>query len=110
MWLDKFKTAIEDESNIMWFVCKNQTHETELNMMRNAKNLFHNWAIGKERKSSIYQKDIVSFVKSEGGMEYAKMRLHEFVDNAKIALRPLGDVREVGMLSDIAEYTAVRKS
>ena len=43
-------------------------------------------------------------------MEYAKMRLHEFVDNAKIALRPLGDVREVGMLSDIAEYTAVRKS
>lgn len=57
-----------------------------------------------------YQKDIVSFVKSEGGMEYAKMRLHEFVDNAKIALRPLGDVREVGMLSDIAEYTAVRKS
>ena len=60
MWLDKFKTAIEDESNIMWFVCKNQTHETELNMIRNAKNLFHNWAIGKERKSSIYQKDIVS--------------------------------------------------
>ena len=57
-----------------------------------------------------YQKDIVSFVKSEGGMEYAKMRLQEFVDNAKIALRPLGDVREVGMLSDIAEYTAVRKS
>jgi len=57
-----------------------------------------------------YQKDIVSFVKSEGGMEYAKIRLQEFVDNAKIALRPLGDVCEVGMLSDIAEYTAVRKS
>ena len=57
-----------------------------------------------------YQKYIVSFVKSEGGMEYAKMRLQEFVDNAKIALRPLGDVCEVGMLSDIAEYTAVRKS
>ena len=57
-----------------------------------------------------YQQEIVSFVKENGGLEYAEMRLGEYVDNARIALRPLGDVREAGMLSDIAEFTAERKS
>lgn len=56
------------------------------------------------------QAEIVRFVKENGGMEYAQMRLGEYVDNAKIALRPLGDVREAGMLSDMAEFTADRKS
>ncbi len=57
-----------------------------------------------------WQNDIVEFVKMNGGMEYAEMRLREYVDNAKIALKPLGCRREVSMLEDIAEFTADRES
>lgn len=56
-----------------------------------------------------YQKLIVEFVKSVGGLEYARKRLREYVDKAKIALRPLGESNEVSMLADIAEFTAVRE-
>lgn len=55
-----------------------------------------------------YQSQILSFVKSNGGVEYARKRLGEYVDKAKIALRQLGASEAVSMLSDIAEFTAER--
>ena len=64
MWLDKFKNSVENECDVFWFVTQNQTHETELNMMRKAKNLFYTWSIGKERKSDLYQKDIVKITRT----------------------------------------------
>lgn len=57
-----------------------------------------------------YGGEIIEFVKSEGGIEYARKRLYEYVDNARIALRPLGNLQEVEMLCEIAEFTADRKS
>ena len=57
-----------------------------------------------------YGGEIIEFVKSEGGIEYARKRLYEYVDNARIALRPFGDMQEVEMLGEIAEFTADRKS
>lgn len=59
---------------------------------------------------SEYQKEIVAFVRERGGMEYASRRLEEYVENAKIALKPLGTRQEVSMLADVAEFTAKRKS
>lgn len=57
-----------------------------------------------------YGGEIIEFVKSEGGIEYALKRLYEYVDNARIALRPFGNMQEVEMLGEIAEFTADRKS
>lgn len=57
-----------------------------------------------------YGGEIIEFVKSEGGIEYACKRLYEYVDNARIALRPFGNMQEVEMLGEIAEFTADRKS
>ena len=57
-----------------------------------------------------YCGEIIEFVKSEGGIEYARKRLYEYVDNARIALRPFGNMQEVEMLGEIAEFTADRKS
>ena len=57
-----------------------------------------------------YGGEIIEFVKSEGGIEYARKRLYEYVDNARIALRPFGSLQEVEMLGEIAEFTADRKS
>ena len=57
-----------------------------------------------------YGGEIIEFVKSEGGIEYARKRLYEYVDNARIALRLFGDMQEVEMLGEIAEFTADRKS
>lgn len=57
-----------------------------------------------------YGSEIIEFVKSEGGIEYARKRLYEYVDNARIALRPFGNLQEVEMLCEIAEFTADRKS
>lgn len=57
-----------------------------------------------------YGGEIIEFVKSEGGIEYARKRLYEYVDNARIALRPFGNMQEVEMLGEIAEFTADRKS
>ena len=56
-----------------------------------------------------YQSQILSFVKSNGGVEYACRRLREYVDKAKIALRQLGSSEDVSMLADIAEFTAERE-
>lgn len=57
-----------------------------------------------------YGGEIIEFVRSEGGIEYARKRLYEYVDNARIALRPFGNMQEVEMLGEIAEFTADRKS
>lgn len=57
-----------------------------------------------------YGGEIIEFVKTEGGIEYARKRLYEYVDNARIALRPFGNMQEVEMLCEIAEFTADRKS
>ena len=57
-----------------------------------------------------YGAEIIEFVTSEGGIEYARKRLYEYVDNARIALRPFGNLQEVEMLCEIAEFTADRKS
>lgn len=57
-----------------------------------------------------YGAEIIEFVKSEGGIEYARKRLYEYVDNARIALRSFGNMQEVEMLGEIAEFTADRKS
>lgn len=57
-----------------------------------------------------YGGEIIDFVKSECGIEYARKRLYEYVDNARIALRPFGNMQEVEMLGEIAEFTADRKS
>lgn len=57
-----------------------------------------------------YGGEIIEFVKLEGGIEYARKRLYEYVDNARIALRPFGNMQEVEMLGEIAEFTADRKS
>lgn len=57
-----------------------------------------------------YGGEIIEFVKSDGGIEYARKRLYEYVDNARIALRPFGNMQEVEMLGEIAEFTADRKS
>lgn len=57
-----------------------------------------------------YGGEIIEFVKSDGGIEYARKRLYEYVDNARIALRPFGNLQEVEMLCEIAEFTADRKS
>lgn len=57
-----------------------------------------------------YGSEIIEFVKSEGGIEYARKRLYEYVDNARIALRPFGNMQEVEMLCEIAEFTADRRS
>lgn len=57
-----------------------------------------------------YQTEIVEFVRENGGMEYARKRMVEYVGKAKAALRPLGENRDVSMLAEIAEFVASRKS
>lgn len=52
--------------------------------------------------------DIVSFVKENGGLEYAKARLEEYVNEAVHALDILPDSREKEYLVELARYTAIR--
>lgn len=52
--------------------------------------------------------DIVSFVKENGGLEYAKTRLEEYVNEAVHALDILPDSREKECLVELARYTAIR--
>lgn len=52
--------------------------------------------------------DIVSFVKENGGLEYAKARLEEYVNEAVHALNILPDSREKECLVELARYTAIR--
>lgn len=57
-----------------------------------------------------YQERIVSFVRERGGIDYACSRLAEYVEKAKIQLRPLGGGEYVAMLSDIADFVSMRRS
>ena len=52
--------------------------------------------------------DVVSFVKENGGLEYAKARLEEYVNEAMHALDILPDSREKEYLVELARYTAIR--
>lgn len=52
--------------------------------------------------------DVVSFVNENGGLEYAKARLEEYVNEAVHALDILPDSREKGYLVELARYTAIR--
>ncbi|MBO5311470.1 MAG: polyprenyl synthetase family protein [Bacteroidales bacterium] len=52
--------------------------------------------------------DVVSFVKENGGLEYAKARLEEYVNEAVHALDTLPDSREKEYLMELARYTAIR--
>lgn len=52
--------------------------------------------------------DIVSFVKENGGLEYAKARLEGYVNEAVHALDILPDSREKECLVELARYTAIR--
>ena len=52
--------------------------------------------------------DIVNFVKENGGLEYAKARLEEYVNEAVHALDILPDSREKECLVELARYTAIR--
>ena len=52
--------------------------------------------------------DVVSFVKENGGLEYAKSRLEEYVNEAVHALDILPDSREKECLVELARYTAIR--
>lgn len=57
-----------------------------------------------------YQAEIVAFVRENGGMDYAKMRLQEYIDKAKSALRHLGESKDAEMLAQMADFIAERKS
>ncbi|MGM9741919.1 MAG: polyprenyl synthetase family protein [Candidatus Cryptobacteroides sp.] len=53
---------------------------------------------------------IIDFVKTNGGIDYARARLQEYVDNAKIFLRALGTGKDIEMLCEIADFVGERKS
>ena len=57
-----------------------------------------------------YQIIIVEFVRERGGIAYACSKLSEYVENAKIQLRPIGGGVDVAMLSDIADFVSMRNS
>ena len=53
--------------------------------------------------------DIVRFVKENGGLEYARKRLNEYVAEAVRALDVLPDSTEKDYLAALAHYTAIRE-
>ena len=53
--------------------------------------------------------DIVRFVRENGGLEYARMRLNEYVEEAVNALDVLPDSTEKSCLVKLAHYTAIRE-
>ena len=55
-----------------------------------------------------HRDEIVAFVKANGGIEYSKMRLEEYVDKAVHALDVLPDSQEKEFLKTLAHYTAKR--
>jgi octaprenyl-diphosphate synthase len=52
--------------------------------------------------------DIVKFVKTNGGLEYARRRLNEYVEEAVRALDVLPESHEKSCLIELAHYTALR--
>lgn len=57
-----------------------------------------------------HRDEIIDFVKANGGIDYARARLQEYVDNAKIFLRALGSGKDIEMLCEIADFVGERKS
>ena len=55
-----------------------------------------------------YRDEIVDFVKSKGGVEYAKARLQDYVDQAVEAVAVLEDTVEKKSLVELAHFTAIR--
>ena len=55
-----------------------------------------------------YRDEIVSFVKCNGGLEYARRELQEYVDKAVNALSVLPDSYEKECLASLAYFTAER--
>ena len=55
-----------------------------------------------------YRDDIVAFVKSNGGLEYAVAQLDRYVAEAVEALSVLPDSQEKEMLVELAHFTAKR--
>ena len=53
--------------------------------------------------------EIVKFVKENGGLEYARKRLNEYVEEAVSALDVLPDSTEKSCLVKLAHYTAIRE-
>lgn len=56
-----------------------------------------------------YRDEIVTFVKENGGLEYAVLRLEQYVDEAVKALDVLPDTTEKKYLVELARYTALRE-
>ena len=55
-----------------------------------------------------YRDEIVTFVKENGGLEYSRMRLDEYVEKAVRALDVLPDSQEKAFLVELAYFTARR--
>ena len=55
-----------------------------------------------------YRDEIVTFVKGNGGLEYSRMRLGEYVEKAVRALDVLPDSQEKTFLVELAYFTAKR--
>lgn len=55
-----------------------------------------------------YRDEIVAFVKSNGGLDYAVLQLEKYVDQAVEALSVLEDSRAKEMLVELAHFTARR--
>lgn len=55
-----------------------------------------------------YRDEIVTFVKGNGGLEYSRMRLDEYVEKAVRALDVLPDSQEKTFLVELAYFTARR--
>jgi octaprenyl-diphosphate synthase len=55
-----------------------------------------------------HRDEIVAFVKANGGLEYSKKRLEEYVDMAVRALDVLPDSQEKEYLKTLAHFTAKR--
>lgn len=53
--------------------------------------------------------DVVRFVKENGGLEYARTRLNDYVEEAVRALDVLPDSTEKSFLVELAHYTAIRE-
>ena len=55
-----------------------------------------------------YRDDILEFVMENGGLDYARGRLEEYVEEAVRALDVLPESEEKGFLVELAHYTALR--
>jgi octaprenyl-diphosphate synthase len=56
-----------------------------------------------------YRDEIVAFVKETHGIDYAVVRLHQYVEDAVRALDVLPDSQEKEFLVNLAHYTAIRE-